>query len=216
MHLRWGKLSFNEFAGTNRPRATNSKDSIISASPFANFLSFIRYWISGAARRVRDRLLFVTIRFHCNAEQLLKFMLAAITFLLPRAARQRRAIKFSPTSLWQAHLVFSPLRARLPSSVTLTSLWSGALRKFRIAFHSLFMPRHAKVRWIFAGLFHPPSVSVFPKRVSFLFFYRSRGFSVATQRRRNTLPMATPWPLPFDGKGRHSSRISSHLNGSGI
>lgn len=94
----------------------------------------------------------------------------------------QRAIK-SLRTLWQG-----TLRSQVQPlpSLTLTLL---AL-KVRIAFQSLFMPRHAKVCCIFAGLFHL-SVSFFLSRAFFFLFSLSffTRISIATRRRRNAPSM---------------------------
>ena len=105
-------------------------------------------------------------------------------------------------------LRISPHRAQLPSSVTLTSLRSEALRKFvSLSILSLcFVTR----KFVEFSRDFSTSVSVFFKCISLFFF-----FYVDSRRYAKEVEHNPDARLSFDGKGRHSSRIFSHLNGSG-
>lgn len=145
---------------------------------FVSLVSFIRHWIT--ARRVRDCLLFVTIRFHYNAKQLLKFMLAAIASL--PAATMSTSNKIPPNIPLASTLRNSSLRAQRSLQLRLRS---EALRKF-VSLSTLSLCLVTRKFVEFSRDFST-SVSFFSKRVSFFFF--STRISVATRRRRNISPM---------------------------
>lgn len=139
-------LSFNEFAGVSGPRVTNFTDSIsVFYLAFVNSVSFIRRLDLGAC----------VTAFYSSRSDFVGERRAVIKiytrgdYVPPRWQQCRQAIKFPPTSLWLVHFVFRPLppalrHCRAERHFNFASEWSAS--KVRIAFHSLFMPRHAKVR----------------------------------------------------------------------
>lgn len=121
----------------------------------------------------------------------------------------QRAIKSLRTRLWQGTLRSQvqprphPNFARLESSYRfLVSLYASS-RESLLYFRETFSP----LRLILS------LKSVFSFLFSLSFFLR--GFP-SLREEGGTHPRCSPTlALPFDGRGRHSSRISSHLNGPG-
>jgi len=176
----------------SKPRATNSKNNIsVFYLPFVKLVSFIRYWIS--ARRVHDRLLFV--RFHCRkAEQLLKFMLAAITSL--PATTMSTSNKIPSDIPLASTFRISPLRARnIKQRFNFTSERSAS--KVRIAFYSLSLCLVTRKFVEFSRDFSI-SVSFFSKRVFFLFF--PTDFHSYAKEAEHIHDARLPWRYYLTGK----------------
>lgn len=155
--------------------------------------------------------LFVAIRFHCNAGQLLKFMLAAITSLSAATMSTSNKISFGKYTSYFALPVLGSRRASL-------QLHFGAERfesSYRFSLSLSLYASSRKTSLNFRGTFPPPSHSFPSAFLSFFFFFFSTRFPSLCEGSGTHPRCSAAMALPFDGKGRHSSRISSHLNGSG-
>lgn len=105
----------------------------------------------------------------------------------------------------------SPLRARLRrASLQLRFGVERFESSYRFPLSLYASSRESSLN--FRRTFPPPSHS-FPSVFLSVFF--QRGFPSLREGGGTHPRCPTAVALPFDGKGRHSSRISSHLNGSG-